>query len=88
MNLTQLQSVVKTLLTTILAYLVGKGWIADGQVEGIVAAAIAIVAVAHGFYVNRAVALVGKAASLSEVEVIQTTPKLAQAVPSDKVIPA
>lgn len=90
MNWTSIRNAVASVLGAIIAYAVGKGWIPAAQAEPLLVALLALGGVAYGWYTGRSVTLVSAAASLSNVQSINTTNDskggaLADAVPSAKV---
>lgn len=89
MNWTQVESVVKTVVTVVLTYAVAKGWISSESVEPIIVAILAIAAAGWGVFSNRATGLISKTAALPEVAAIKTTNvSMAQSIPNSIVTPA
>lgn len=54
MNLEQVKGIIERILTVVVTYLVAKGYVPQAIGPEIVTAAIGVITVIYGFYVNRA----------------------------------
>ncbi len=76
----QLWSLVRTLLQSVGAAMVARGWLDGGSAEIIVGLAMNILTTVYSLYIRRKAGLVATAAALPEVAKIVTTPEIAAKV--------
>lgn len=81
-----LTSAARTLAGYLTIWLVAKGFIVEAESELVVTAVVTMTGLAASIYFRRRSALVGQAASLTEVGRIVAEPDLAASVPSPKVV--
>lgn len=86
MNFEQVMSIVRQIMLVIGGSLVTKGVIDSGTLQMIVGAVITLVSSGWAIYTRRTNGLIAAAAAQPEVGKIVTTPTVADAVPSSKVV--
>ena len=86
MNQEQVLSLLRTLLQIGGSVAVTKGWTDEGTVVALTGALVTIAATAWGLIARSNKNLVVAAAAVPEVQQIVAAPKVAQAVPSAKVV--
>lgn len=87
MTQTQVLSAVRNVLSLLVGWAVGKGWLDSDTAGVLVAVPLALVPLIWDWWSNRKPALIGTVAKMPEVEKIVTVAeKTAQAQPSTKVV--
>lgn len=86
MNFEQVMSIVRQIMLVIGGSLVTKGVIDNGTLQTMVGAVIALTSSGWAIYTRRTNGLIAAAAAQPEVGKIITTPVIADAVPSEKVV--
>jgi hypothetical protein len=85
MNQEQIMGTLRILISTVLSYAVGKGWLSSSQVADLTAAIVTISAVIWSFTSHSQHAQIANVAAMPEVKNITTTKAIAEAIPSTKV---
>lgn len=81
----QFWSLVRTLLQTVGAALVTRGYLDDGSMQIVVGALMTLITTGYSLYIRRKAGLVASAAALPEVATIVTTPAIKAQVPDPSV---
>lgn len=81
MNYDQMTGVIRSVVPPLLAYAVGKGWIAEGSVGDITTAIVAVGAAIWSVQNNKNTSKIASVAALPEVKKIVTTPEVANTGP-------
>ena len=84
----QLQTTIRAVLVSLVSILVTQGYLDNGQLQIIVGAIVALGATGWGIYNNRKAGLLASAAATGKLAspIVVTDQKLADSIPSDKVI--
>ena len=82
----QISGQVRILLGALAAYLVGKGWLPGGYVVDFVAVGVVVAMVIWSHLSHSLTAMIEAVAASPDIKKIYTTPSLAIAVPSIKVV--
>ena len=89
MNTEQITGQVRIILAALAAYVVGKGWIPEGYVADFVAIGTVVVMAVWSHLSHSLTSMISSVAASPEVKrVVVTTPSVALAVPSLKVVSA
>ena len=95
MNQTQIQSVVKVILTFVGGLLAAKGWLSNESVSALTADILAVIGpaitlatLAWSIYQHTTANKIASTAALPEVKTIVTTPAMAATVPAGNVVAA
>ena len=86
MDLNMINGVIRAILPAILAFVAGKGWIAQGDVGDITAAVLAIAAAAWSVHTNKPSSVISQAADNPSVDKITVTDPVLAELPSPKVV--
>lgn len=83
-DLNTINGVIRAVVPAIMAYVVGHGWIGQGAVSDITAAALALAAAGWSIHTNRPPQVVMQAATVPDVEKI-IAPTMAS-LPNSKIV--
>ncbi len=86
MNSTQIGGLIRTALAFLTGYLVSKGWVSSTIANDLIGLGSVLGVAVWSWYTNSTPAMVAAVAEAPEVKKVITTPGLAMAIPSIKVV--